>query len=75
MKPNFSELTNAELRSYVLQHRDDLDALEALFNRRRADVEPIVFHPPQSQQEEQQQFEQFKRLVNEKAENQDNSAA
>ena len=66
MKLNFDDMSKAELRAYVLQHRDDLDAIEALFNRRNPNSEAIVFHPPQSKDEEQQQFELFKRLVNEK---------
>ncbi len=66
MKPNFEEMTKAELRGYVLQHRDDLNALEALFDRRNPDSEAMVFQPPQSQEEEQQQFELFQRLVNQK---------
>ena len=74
MKPNFEEMTKADLRAYVLQHRGDLDALEALFHRRNPDSEAIVFQPPQSQAEEQQQFELFQHLINQKAD-QGNSAA
>ncbi len=66
MKPNFEEMTKAELRGYVLQHRDDLNALEALFDRRNSESNAIVFHAPQSKEEEQQQFELFKRLINER---------
>src|SRR4028119_256285 len=32
MKPNFNEMTVAELRKYVLAHRDDMEALRALFH-------------------------------------------
>jgi len=66
MKPNFEAMTRAELRAYVLQHRDDLDALEALFSRRDPDTQAVVFQPPQSTEEEQQQYELFKRLVHER---------
>ena len=66
MKLNFDDMSKAELRAYVLQHRDDLDAIEALFNRRNPNSEAIVFHSPQSKDEEQQQFELFQRLVKEK---------
>jgi hypothetical protein len=31
MKPDFSEMTVPELRAYVLSHRDDLEAIRALF--------------------------------------------
>jgi hypothetical protein len=32
MKPNFNEMTVAELRKYVLAHRDDMEAIRALFH-------------------------------------------
>jgi hypothetical protein len=31
MKPNFEEMTKAELRAYVLSHRDDIEAIRVLF--------------------------------------------
>ena len=31
MKPNFDEMSVPELRAYVLSHRDDLEAIRALF--------------------------------------------
>jgi hypothetical protein len=34
MKPNFSQMTHQDLRAYVLAHRDDDDAIEALIKRR-----------------------------------------
>jgi len=34
MKPNFSQITRQDLRAYVLAHRDDDDAIEALIDRR-----------------------------------------
>ncbi len=34
MKPNFERMTKAELRTYVLKHRDDLEALRSLMSRR-----------------------------------------
>jgi hypothetical protein len=33
MKPNFDEMTRSELKAYVLQHREDMEAIRALFNR------------------------------------------
>jgi hypothetical protein len=32
MKPNFAEMSRPELKAYVLQHRDDLEAIRALFH-------------------------------------------
>lgn len=34
MKPDFSQMTRQDLRAYVLAHRDDDDAIEALIERR-----------------------------------------
>jgi hypothetical protein len=33
MKPNFDTLTRQQIREYVLQHREDDDAIEALINK------------------------------------------
>jgi hypothetical protein len=57
MKPNYDEMTQAELRVYILEHRDDLDAIEAFFARRSPDSEATLFPPPKTEQEWQQQLE------------------
>ena len=66
MKPNFEKMSRQELRDYVRTHRDDLEALDALVNRRNPDSERIIFQPPKTKEEEQEQFELFKRIVDEK---------
>ncbi|MBO3462318.1 hypothetical protein G7B40_003385 [Aetokthonos hydrillicola Thurmond2011] len=68
MKPNFEEMTNDELKAYALQHRsdEDIEALRLLFSRRKANSQTTVFAPPKTPQEEQEQFELFKRLIEEK---------
>ena len=40
MKPNFDEMSRAELKAYVLSHRDDDEAIRVFFSRR---------NPPDSQ--------------------------
>ena len=37
MKPDFSQMSRPELRAYILAHRDNDDAIEALMNRRNPD--------------------------------------
>ncbi|WP_198525380.1 DUF6887 family protein [Kamptonema formosum] len=32
MKPNFEQMSVPELRAYVLEHRDDIEAIRALFH-------------------------------------------
>ncbi|MFN6485047.1 MULTISPECIES: DUF6887 family protein [unclassified Nostoc] len=43
MKPNFAEMSIKELRAYVLANREDIEALEILFNRRSPDSEAIIY--------------------------------
>jgi hypothetical protein len=33
MKPNFDTMTRQEIREYILQHREDDDAIEALIRK------------------------------------------
>lgn len=37
VKPDFSELTTQQLRAYVLEHRDDQDALHTYLDRRHSE--------------------------------------
>ena len=74
MKPNFESMTNAELKAYALAHRsgeDDLEALRLLFNRCKPNSETIIFHPPKTKEEDKQQFELFKQIVEEKTRSKD----
>jgi hypothetical protein len=36
-KPNFEAMTQAELRAYVLEHRDDVKAFHALMDKLQAE--------------------------------------
>jgi hypothetical protein len=45
MKPNFNVMTKAELRSYVLKHREDRDAFQALADRIYANPNPQWYSP------------------------------
>jgi hypothetical protein len=45
MKPDFNVMTKAELRSYVLAHREDLDAFQALADRIYANPNPQWYLP------------------------------
>lgn len=51
MKPNFDQMTRKELKAYVLNHRDDGDAIRALFSRRSPD-ETATWYPYEQSQEE-----------------------
>jgi hypothetical protein len=45
MRPNFEEMTSAELRAYALAHRDDVEPLRVLYSRRSPDSEAIWYGP------------------------------
>ena len=49
MKPNFDEMSKAELKAYILSHRDDDEAICVLFNRRNPpDSEATWYGPMQT---------------------------
>ena len=66
MKPDYDAMTKAELRAYILQNRDDLDALEAFFARRSPDSEATWFTPPKTEEEWQQQMEMVRPILERK---------
>jgi hypothetical protein len=45
MKPNFQVMTKAELRTYVLTHREDQGAFQALADRINANPDPQWYQP------------------------------
>jgi hypothetical protein len=59
--PNFESMTTKELRTYVLQHRDDQAAIHALANRVEAtgvkldSLDELPFVIERKQQQSQQQ--------------------
>lgn len=69
MQDNFEVMTNKELIAYALAHREEVEPLRVLYSRRTPDSEAIWFHPPQTREEEQQQFELFKRMIDQTEKN------
>lgn len=45
MKPDFDSMSKAELRAYVLSHRNDDEAFYTLVDRYKADSKDQVWHP------------------------------
>jgi hypothetical protein len=43
VKPSFETMTRQELKSYVLTHRDDKEALDLLMSRRSPDSEAVWY--------------------------------
>ncbi len=55
IKPDFNKMTRQQLRSYVLVHREDDDAIEALIKRGNAESPKYPF--PQTEEDIQQMAE------------------
>jgi hypothetical protein len=49
MKPEFNVMTKAELRTYVLTHREDTDAFQALADRIYANPNPHWYQPEETE--------------------------
>jgi hypothetical protein len=49
MKPDFNVMTKAELRNYVLTHRDDPEAFQALADRIYASPNPQWYQPEETE--------------------------
>ncbi|MBE9012442.1 hypothetical protein IQ250_19780 [Pseudanabaenaceae cyanobacterium LEGE 13415] len=47
MKPNFETMTREELRAYVLENREDDEALAALINRRDPNAVKYTTNDPE----------------------------
>jgi hypothetical protein len=49
MKPDFNVMSKAELRSYVLTHREDTEAFQALADRIYANPNPHWYQPEETE--------------------------
>jgi hypothetical protein len=49
MKPDFNVMTKAELRNYVLTHREDAAAFQALADRIYANPNPQWYQPEETE--------------------------
>jgi len=45
MKPNFNAMTRKELRAYVLEHRDDAEAISVIVEKIKADPNTHWYEP------------------------------
>jgi hypothetical protein len=61
-KPNFSSMTRKELRGYILEHRDDDDAIEALINR--GNPNSPIYRFPQTDEDLQEMDAILKQKLN-----------
>lgn len=61
MKPDFDKMPRAELRAYVLAHREDIEALRILMSRRNPKAKQYKF--PDTEEGWQQMEEVFRRKI------------
>ncbi|NJO80763.1 MAG: hypothetical protein HC827_21185 [Cyanobacteria bacterium RM1_2_2] len=66
MQPNFEAMTKRELITYALAHRNEAEPLRVLYRRRTPDSEAVWFQLPTTPAAEQEQFEQFKQMIQHK---------
>jgi hypothetical protein len=55
MTPNY-EMSRKKLRAYVLEHREDMDGIQALFDRPKPGREALKFPFPETEAEWQRQL-------------------
>ncbi len=65
-KPDFSKMSRQELRAYVLAHREDDDAIEALINRGNPHSPKYPF--PQTEEDFREMEEMLKRKLDNRPE-------
>lgn len=61
MKPNFEKMSKAQLRTYVLEHREDEEALRALMSRR--DPNGVKYSFPNTEEGREQTKDVIKRKI------------
>ena len=67
MKPNFKTMSKSQLRAYVLEHRDDDEALRALMSRR--DPNGVKYNFPNTEEGREQTKAVIKRKIEENLHN------
>jgi hypothetical protein len=63
-KPSFRTIPRKELITYVLAHREDVEAFEILLSRRTPDDEATWYNFPYTEEGHQQMSEVFRRKLN-----------
>jgi hypothetical protein len=66
MKTDYGKMSWSELRAYVLEHREDLEAVQTLFSRRSSDSEATWYKFPYTEEEQQKIDEVFRQRLDRK---------
>jgi hypothetical protein len=62
MRPDFEKMSKADLRAYVLENREDLEALRSLMSRRSPNA--IRYNFPNTEEGRAQMREVLRRKIN-----------
>jgi len=60
--PNYQKMTFSELRAYVIEHRDDIEAIRFLMSKR--DPNSPKYPTPITEAQMQEQMEVIRRKIN-----------
>lgn len=71
MQRNFKQMSTSDLKKYILAHRNEIEPLHELYERRSPDDQATWFAPPETKQEEAAELEQLKRMIAERTDNQE----
>lgn len=63
MKPEFDKMSRSELKTYVLKHRNDMEALRALMSRRSPDDRATWYKFPDTEEGIKQMEEVFRKRL------------
>ena len=66
MQSNFEAMTVAELKSYALSHRNEIEPLRELYRRRTPDAEAVWFQAPQTTEEQERQMNLIQEVIRNK---------
>lgn len=66
MQSNFEAMTVAELKSYALSHRNEVEPLRELYRRRTPDAEAVWFQAPQTIEEQEWQMNLIQEVITNK---------
>ncbi|MGL5036051.1 MAG: DUF6887 family protein [Microcystaceae cyanobacterium] len=66
MRSHFEMMTVAELKSYALSHRHEIEPLRELYRRRTPDAEAVWFQAPQTIEEQERQMNLIQQVITNK---------
>jgi hypothetical protein len=63
MRPEFDKMSRSELKAYVLEHREDMEALNELMSRRSPDDQATWYKFPDTEEGNRQMEQVFRERI------------